>query len=132
MGKDIIIGFGGLLLSVLTYFAGVIRTERRYKNQAKEKRIDDFVNTLFSKYRGGGRVIELLIPSGINDLQNDDEIKNALEKARNRLSFHPLRNWKSTIEAIGYKTFFDYIVKNGISLNKSNINNAINDIRTDK
>ena len=112
MSAEIIIGIGGLLISVLTYFAGVARTERRYKSQAKEKRIDDFVNTLFSEYRDDGQVIGLLISSGINDLQNDDEIKNALEKVRNRLSFHPLRNWNNEIESIGYKTFFNYIVKN--------------------
>ena len=44
MRNELIIGLGGLLLSVLAYFAGVYRTEKRYKSQDKEKRLDKVLN----------------------------------------------------------------------------------------
>jgi hypothetical protein len=125
MNNEIIIGIGGLILSALTYFAGVYRTERCYERERREKRIDDFVNTFFSQYKGAGVVIEILIPSGINNLHTDEEIKSALENLRNRLGFHPLRNWNGEIEAIGYKKFLNYIVRSGKPLNSSNIGIAI-------
>lgn len=78
MTNEIIIGIDGLVLAALTYFAGVYRTESRYKKEQKEKRIDDFVNNFFLKYEGVGVVIELLIPSGINNLAEDKEIQTAL------------------------------------------------------
>ncbi|MBI4632297.1 MAG: hypothetical protein HY742_00165 [Deltaproteobacteria bacterium] len=129
MSAEIIIGIGGLLLSVLTYFAGVVRTERRYKSQLKERRIDDFVNVFFSKYKGAGVVIELLTSSGIHNMQNDDEIMAALETLRNRLGFHPLRNWNDDIRAIGYKKFFDFVLGNKVQLNPGTITMAINDMQ---
>jgi hypothetical protein len=129
MSAEIIIGIGGIVLSVLTYFAGVIRTEKRYKSQAREKRIDEFVNVFFSRYKGAGVVIELLSSSGIHNFQNDDEIMTALNALRNRLGFHPLRNWKDEIETIGYKKFFDFVLENKIQLDTKTIDRAIQDMQ---
>jgi len=129
MTNEIIIGIGGIILAALTYFAGVYRTEQRYKNQQKEKRINDFINNFFSKYQGAGVAIELLIPSGINDLNNDHEIQIALNKLKNRLGFHPLRQWNNEIENLGYKIFFNSIINSGKPINQSNIGIAISFVR---
>ena len=129
MKSEIIIGIGGLILAALTYFAGVYRTELRYKKEKKEKRIDDFINNFFSKYGGAGVAIELLIPSGINNLNDDKEIQIALNNLKNRLGFHPLRQWNSEIENIGYKKFFDSIINSGKPINKSNIGIAISVVK---
>jgi hypothetical protein len=59
-------------------------------------------------------VIELLRSSGIHNLQSDEEIKSALEALRNRLGFHPLRNWNDDIKSIGYKDLFDFVLQNKI------------------
>ena len=129
MTNEIIIGIGGLVLAALTYFAGVHRTESRYKKQQKEKRIGDFVNNFFQEYKGAGVVIELLIPSGINNLNDDEEIQTALNILKNRLGFHPLRQWNNEIESIGYKKFFDSIINSGKPINKSNISIAISFVK---
>jgi hypothetical protein len=39
MTDEILIGFGGLPISVLTYFAGVWRTERRHSKEDREARV---------------------------------------------------------------------------------------------
>lgn len=129
MKNEIIIGIGSLVLSALTYFAGVIRTEKRYKFQSKEKRIDEFVNIFFSKYKGDGVVIALLSPSGIHNLQTDNEIMTALNALNNRLGFQPLRNWNEDIKSIGYKKFFDFVLENKIQLNTKTIVKAIEDMQ---
>jgi len=129
MKSEIITGIGGLILAALTYFAGVYRTEKRYKNQQREKRIADFVKNFFSQYEGAGVAIPLLIPAGINNLSDDEEIQEALITLKNRLGIHPLRDRNSEIEIIGYKKFFDYMVNSGKSLTKSNIGVAINVVK---
>ena len=58
MKTQIIIEIGGLILSVLTYFAGVLRTEKRNKEQARKNRIESVV----LKYMGLRRII-VYIPS---------------------------------------------------------------------
>ena len=133
MGYDaIIIGIGGLILSVLTYFAGVKRAEKRHKDEAKEKRIDVFISSFSDRYHGGGYILEELIPSGINDLDNDSEIHTAFEKLQNRLAVHPLRNWNQLIEKIGYKIFFQHVLRSGLPLTKHTIDKFIDELKPDK
>ena len=127
MGNEIIIGIGGLLLSVLTYFAGVVRTERRYKTQAEEKRIDHFIDN-FNRNRKAGhskRVIDHLIPGGINNLRDDKEIESALLNLERVHGRHPLRDNHEQIKQIGYKNFFLWSSKQRDKLTKDNINEFI-------
>ena len=124
-----IIGIGAIVVTALIYFASVLRSESRDKKHAKEKRIDDFVIIFFSNYKKAGVVIELIIPSGIGNLQNDDEIKNGFDVLKNRLGYHPLRKWDNGIKSIGYKKFFSRIIKKGIILDKTNIENEINEAK---
>lgn len=44
MPNEILIGLGGLILSALTYFAGVYRTEKRLNKEEKRQRIEAVFN----------------------------------------------------------------------------------------
>jgi hypothetical protein len=75
MKTEFIIGIGGLLLAVLTYFAGVWRTGRRLSREDREKR----VQRVFQKYMGfrssnytGG--YDGLKKAGIATLASNNEI----------------------------------------------------------
>jgi hypothetical protein len=48
MTNEILIGIGGLILGVLTYFAGVWRTEKRHATQDRDARI----RLVFERYMG--------------------------------------------------------------------------------
>lgn len=127
MKDEIIIGIGGLILSALTYFAGVVRTERRYKAQAEEERIAHFIDNFNNSRKFGHqkRVIEHLIPSGINNLKNDKEIESVLLNLERVHGRHPLQNNNEEIKQIGYKDFFIWSSKQRGSLTKDNINDFI-------
>ncbi len=124
--------FSGLALIVSLFTLLIVK--RHFRINKRDKRIDDFIDNLFDRYTGtkGGYAVQNLIPSGINGLENDKEIKLAFEKANQRLSFHPLRKWDGEIKAIGYKKFFNYIVQSGNDLRGSTIQALINDCKNAK
>ena len=97
-----------------------------YRDQQRKKRIDGFINNFFNSYTGGGTILRHLIPSGINDLKTNGEIKIALKRLHNRLGHPPLRTWNSDIGKIGYKKFFNRVNNGPSVLNKNTINVFIN------
>ena len=94
----------------------------------KEKRIADFVNNFCKLYKNGGYKLELLVPSGINTLRSDKEIRVALERLANVRPGHSLRHWKDRVEKIGYKKFFCHVTKSGSNLNKHSIETFLNNL----
>jgi len=92
--------------------------------RGSEERIHNFVNRACDLYHSGkmGKSkLAILIPAGINELINDEEIEKALEQIGNRLSGHPLRAWKERIKKIGYKKIFAEASKSGFGLDKNSI-----------
>jgi hypothetical protein len=65
MENELIVGLGGLILAVLTYFAGVYRTERRYKRLEKTNRITNAVNR-YMEFRKTNKT------AGLDGLQKRD------------------------------------------------------------
>lgn len=118
------------LIPVLGILIGVLVQLHIFEIKRRDGRINDFITPFFSKYRGAGRALEPLIPSGINNLKNDKEIKTALRQLENRLGFHPLRRWNADIEKIGYKKFFKVVVT-GLhgTLNANNIDKYIEEAK---
>ena len=123
MKNEIILTIGGLILSVLTYFAVVVRTERRNKDQDEEQRISKFIENFNNsrKYGHGRRVIDHLIPSGINNLQSHEEIEAALLRLEEVHGWHPLRDNNEEIKKFGYKDFFSWASKEKDKLTKDTI-----------
>jgi hypothetical protein len=75
MTNEVLIGIGGLILSVLTYFAGVWRTERRHMTEDRETRI----RRVFERYMEFRRTnntggYDGLQKSGISTLASNEEI----------------------------------------------------------
>lgn len=56
MTTEILIGIGGLLLSVLTYFAGVHRTEKRLSKDERNTRIQKVLDKYMNFKESNSRV----------------------------------------------------------------------------
>jgi hypothetical protein len=98
----------------------------------REKRIDSFINTYCNRYKGAGVKLEILIPSGICNLENDYEIKTALEKIEKLGHGHPLRQLKGRIEKAGYEKYFLYVLKSGRELNPISAEELLCEIELEK
>jgi len=99
-----------------------------HSSRKREERIRQFVDNFQRLYKGTGRKLEVLIPAGINNLKNDGEIKEALERVANITSGHPLRKWKDRVERIGYKKFFSYVMESGKELNADTIEGLLKNL----
>jgi hypothetical protein len=105
-------------LAAFISFIGIMIGLAHNENARLEKRIEEFEKNFFSAYKNDGRVLEFLIPAGIVNLKNDDEIAMAIERIGNRLRFNPLRIWDEDIKRIGYKDFFQKVANGPGPLNK--------------
>lgn len=65
--------------------------------------------------------MSILLPAGICNLPCSCEIKTALNQIGALGHGHPLRQWKTRVEKIGYKKFFNHVLKSGQILDSSNI-----------
>jgi hypothetical protein len=79
MSNEVLIGIGGLILSVLTFFAGMWLTERRHGTQDREARI----RRVFDTYMGFRRRLQTgscdgLQKAGIATLRSNDEIEELM------------------------------------------------------
>jgi hypothetical protein len=103
----------------------VIILVRHRSKDKKETRIQLFLDKYQRTYVSGGHFLDLLIPSGINLLKDDSEIKRVLDSLQSIYHTHPLRDWNTKVESIGYKKFFKYVVGKTSKLNKNNIDDFI-------
>lgn len=113
-----------ILITIFLFILGFIINRRN-------KRIDNFVDKLSELYddRKGKGALKGLLPAGINGLENDKEIKIALKKFKQLKGFNPIEDWDQEIKDIGYKKFFNYVVKSGSALQKGTIISLINDCK---
>ncbi len=107
---EILIGIVGLLLSVLTYFAGVWSTEERLSKEERNSRIQRVFNQYMefrrSKYTSGFGGLQ---KAGVSTLQSDEEIRELIELIGNHGETNPLgTNSAHLFESVDLKKFFDY------------------------
>ena len=116
MKNEIIICIGGVLLSALTYFAGVYRTERRYKKQAKEKRIENVLNR-YMEFRKSNKTAGLdgLQKAGVGTLKNDSEIREVVNLIMQYGETDPLQRPALQVDGIDLKVFFEQAAKEKIN-----------------
>ncbi len=126
MTSQIIIGVGGLLLSVLTYFAGVRRTEKRYTSIDKSKRMD----AVFDRYMGfrstnktGG--YDGLQKAGVATLESDVEVRELIDRIIAHGESNPLGSSTELFENVDLKLLFGFAVKNRINFFKTGIEEVI-------
>ncbi len=120
---EIALTIGGLLLSLLTYFAGV-RRGKRYREEDlaaaaehdADHRIDRVVQryTLLVRTNQTGALHGLLV-AGVKNLRSSDEIRLARERATAQTGNDPLRQYASGVnlkELVDACVFDDTSVKN--------------------
>lgn len=133
MNTEILIGLGGLILSVLTYFAGVHRTERRLLKKERDNRIRTVFNRYMefreSNYTGG---LDGLKKAGIATLTTNEEIYELFELITKHGERHPLSNDKEVIEKVGLKKFFDYAIEHGVDFLRIPVGEIIREIESKK
>jgi hypothetical protein len=115
MTIEILIGTGGLLLSVLTYFAGVQRTQKRLSKDERNSRIQEVLN----KYMGFRRTnytdgLDGLKKAGIATLTSDSEMRELIDLIVKHGEDSPLGGKAHLFNTVDLKAFFDYAVKNQI------------------
>ncbi len=117
----IIVGIGGLILAVLTYFAGVYRTEKQYKSQEKGKRIEDVVNR-YMEFRRTNKTAGLdgLQKSGIATLNSDAEIREVVDLIIKYGENDPLQRSALPMDKVDLKVFFTEAAKKRVNLVGSN------------
>jgi len=131
MKNEIIISIGGLLLSALMYFAGVFRTERRYKKQEKEKRIENVLNK-YMEFRRIGETAGLdgLERAGVGMLKNDEEIREVVTLILQHGETDPLQRPFFQMDKIDLRVFFEEVRKRKLDFfNSKEITTLIDKIK---
>lgn len=117
MTTEVFLTLGGLILSVLTYFAGVWQTERRFRKDDRESRIravfDRYMEFRRTNYMGG---IDGLLKSGVATLASEDEIRELVERIAAHGEKHPLGGDRDTAFAdVDLCAFFSYAARERVS-----------------
>jgi hypothetical protein len=98
MTNEILIGIGGLVLSILTYLAGVWQTERRHRKEDREVRVrrvfDKYMDFRRTNYTGG---YDGLQKAGIATLASNNEIRQLVELVVAHGEAHPLGSSHATV-----------------------------------
>lgn len=129
MTAEILIGLAGLVLSVLTYFAGVWRTERRYARDDRAVRVrrvfDKYMEFRRSNYTGG---YDGLQKAGIATLASNLEVAEVLALVVAHGEMHPLgSNYKTVFQDVDLLKLFRYAAERRINFVTTNIDSVIRD-----
>ena len=131
---EILIGTVGLLLSVLTYFAGVWRTEDRLSKEERKNRIqrvfDRYMEFRRSKTTSG---FDGLQKAGVATLQSDGEIRELIELIGNHGETNPLgKNSAHLFESVDLKKFFDYTAWGHVSFFRTPIEEVVDKSKAER
>ena len=129
MSNEILIGIGGLILSVLTYFAGVSRTKRQLATQDREARIRVVLDT-YMDFRRKSKTdgLDGLQKAGIATLVSNAEIHELLGRIVAHGEHHPLgRDHATTFSGVDLPRFFQYAAQNRINFFQTSIEQVVKD-----
>ena len=131
MTSEILIGLGGLLLSVLTYFAGVQGTQKRPSKKERNTRIqkvlDKYMGFRRSNYTSG---IDGLQKAGAATLMSDDEVRELIDLIIKHGDANPLGNKAHLFDTIDFKRFFDYVANNRIDFFDTRVEDVLEKSRS--
>ncbi|MDD5173479.1 MAG: hypothetical protein PHV48_01460 [Candidatus Omnitrophica bacterium] len=123
MKNESIIGIGGIILSALTYFAGVQRGLQKEKRQRINDVFNKYMGFRKSNYTGG---YDGLLKSGVATLKNDKEIRELYALIIQHGEKPPLEIEK--FRNVCLKKFFDYAIDEKIDFYRVPINEILNRI----
>lgn len=117
MTTEVLITLGGLVLSVLTYFAGVWRTERRHKQDDREVRIQRVLQRYMefrrTNYTAG---LDGLQKSGVATLASNSEIAELAQRIEGHAEIHPLGSDHAAVfTGVDLHKFFQYAARERIN-----------------
>lgn len=125
MSNELLVALGGVVLSVLTYFAGVVRTERRLNKQDKRERIE----TVLSKYleiSQGGKDSgwSCALKAGFATLEDNSEILDVANLIEKHGEKHPLKA-KVEINNVDLKKLFTYVAESRLGFRNTPLEQLI-------
>jgi len=129
MTNEILIGIGGLVLSIFTYLAGVWQTERRHRKEDREVR----VRRVFDKYMEFRRTnntggYDGLQKAGLATLASNDEIRELLELVIAHGEAHPLgSNHASVFKDVDLLKLFRFSAEKRVDFLRRPIEEVIRD-----
>ncbi len=129
MTNELLIGIGGLILSVLTYFAGVRRTERRHATEDRETRVrrvfDQYIQFRRTNYTGG---YDGLQKAGVATLGSNAEIQELVRLIVAHGEGHPLgSNHDTVFQGVDLLKLFKYAAEKRVNLITTRIEDVIRD-----
>ncbi len=129
MTNELLIGIGGLILSVLTYFAGVWRTERRHATEDRETRVrrvfDQYIQFRRTNYTGG---YDGLQKAGVATLGSNAEIQELVRLIVAHGEGHPLgSNHDTVFQGVDLLKLFKYAAEKRVNLITTRIEDVIRD-----
>lgn len=122
MKNELLIGIGGLVLAVLTYFAGVWRTKARHKKEDKGERINrvlDDYRKLVTNAKSSG--LHGLVLSGVATLKTDSEIRELGKLISAHGLPDPLVAEQGILNEVNLKKLFDYAASRKINFLNVNV-----------
>ena len=126
MTSQILIGVGGLILAVLTYFAGVHRTEKRLSKEERSNRIQQVFNRYMEFRRTNNTAgLDGLQRSGVAILKSDEEIRELTLLIVKHAENNPLGN-PNQFDNVNLKKFFDYTAKARTNFFSTTVDDIIN------
>ena len=129
MSNELLIGIGGLILSVLTFFAGVWRTERRHAAQDRQTRIrrvfDKYMEFRRTNYTGG---YDGLQKAGVSTLASNQEIQELAQLIVLHGEQHPLgSNNDNVFRGVDLLRLFKYAAERRVNFVTTRIEDVIRD-----
>ncbi len=128
MTAEILIGLGGLVLSALTYFAGVHRTERRYKTDQRQTRIQRVFDK-YMEFRKNSKTagFDGLQKAGVATLESDQEIRDLADLIIKHHETDPLERQTGLLEGVDLKKLFDTATKERVNWFRTDLKKYIQD-----
>ena len=106
--QELIIGIAALVLPVLTYFAGVYRTERRYSREQSETRISRVLGTYIDMSRSlTSKGFHALIKAGVSTLESNQEVRTLLTQITQHGENNPLGKHQELLHEVDLHVFFE-------------------------
>jgi len=116
MKAEVLIGVAGLVLSVVTYFVGARRTEKRLRVEEKQNRIrgvfEKYMEFRRTNYTGG---FDGLQKAGAATLASDSEIRELADLIVKHGENDPLDRKSGLFGSVDFKAFFDYSVEERVN-----------------
>jgi hypothetical protein len=129
VNSELIVAVGGIILSVLTYFAGVWRTEKRHRTEDREIRLrrvfDQYMGYRRTNFTGG---YDGLQRSGVSTLKSNAEIEEVCRLVVSHGEAHPLGSDRDAVfQGVDLVKLFAYSAEKRVNLVATRIQDVIRD-----